>query len=232
MIKFINLFIFTLSVLCTSCKTLSFTEFRPTGKIANSLPALESVIDIRSLENAYSLGSTVSSGIATSNKVYGSYVTVGSVSSVSYADKRVQDAITLFEREVKDNLTDPEGDKSGYIAFKISNGGGRESGYGLAFLSGLTCGVLNLCGMSFYNIKTKIEIEVEILDSNQNIISRYVGLGYQKSPIALWRGYNPQDAYRKSNIEALKKAMNDVKEKISAEYEFLNDKLTNSEKTK
>lgn len=211
----------------TSCKTLYISDLKPANKNSNTLQTLEPLVDIRSLASAYSLGTTSSYGNAYTTPIFGTYITTGSSSSTSYADIRIQDAIVLFDREVKDNIANSLGEKYGYVTFKITTGGGRVSD-GLSYVSGLMLGIPNLFGMSFGNAKTSLEIEVEVLDSKKNAIGRYSAIGYAKEPIAMWRGYNQQTALRKSNIEAIKMAMTAIKNKINSEYKTLNKKLLES----
>jgi len=98
-----------------SCKTTAFqfSSLQPEGRISKKLPTLEPVTHIASLESAYSKAQTGMGG--------GGVTSVGIAATGVYADKRVNDALIIFERDVKDNITNYIGDKKGSISFKISN---------------------------------------------------------------------------------------------------------------
>lgn len=211
--------IFKLFLICagllSACRSLSFEEFRSEDHNSQLLPALHIAIDTLSFETFYWNDPTA----------HPYPEDVSGLQKFRYVrDIRVQDAIVLFERDVKDNLTDPLGSKYGYITCKIVTGECRYSAVN-ALLSLATLFIPNLFGLPFNNHMTHIELEVEIYDVRENMVARYDATGYSKVPIALWRGYSTSDAFRLSNMNAFKQAMSDIKRKIAEDYQEINQKL-------
>jgi hypothetical protein len=209
--------IFLSVILLTNCKSLKFSDLRPTGEIKNKLPALEPQINIRSLESTYSLGTTNSRGTAytQASPLINGFVSVGNGSSTSYADPRVQDAITLFERDIKDNITNSLGKNVGYITFNIAAGTSRSKFMiGNFVISAVTGWLPYLCGMTLSQGITTLDIEVEVKDNSGNTVGRYNAFSSVKKPVALWRGYSKADAIRLSNIECVKDCLNQIKTQI------------------
>lgn len=206
-----------ISILLTACRSIPFEEFRSEVRNPQLLPALHIAIDSLSLETFYWHDQTTYDYIDDEwhTQLY-KYPYV--------RDIRVQDAIMLFERDVKDNLTNPRGNKYGYITCKIVTGECRYSAVN-ALLSLATLFIPNLFGLPFNNHMTHLEIEVEVYDTRENLVARYDATGYSKVPIALWRGYRTSDAYRLSNMKAFKLALEDIKKKIAQDFEEINQKL-------
>lgn len=212
-LRFISICIFLLP----ACRSLSFEEFRSEARNPQLLPALQIAMDTLSFESFYWNDPT------TNHYPYEDFDM--QLQTYRYArDIRVQDVIILFERDVKDNLTDPKGKKYGYITCKIITGECRYSAVN-ALLSLATLFIPNLFGLPFNNHMTHLELEVEIYDIRENMVARYAATGYSKIPIALWRGYRTSDAFRLSNMRAFKQAMNDIKMKIAEDYKEINQKL-------
>lgn len=233
--KFLPLLGFIL--LLSSCATLTMADLKPYNKNRELLPALEPRIDVASFETAYSLGysKSTTSGYATTtetvntskNTTYKVGEVVGNAvtDNIMGRDPRVQDAITLFDREVKNNICNPYGDNTGYILCKVAVSKVRRSGYGWTLLSAVTLLVPNLLGMPFGTYKTALDVEVEIYGLKNNLIGRYNAQAYDKTWIALYYGYSPMGpsevatpAARISGINAFKEAMNDIKGQIENDY--------------
>ena len=231
----------TAILLCaTSCKTVQISDLKPKGQIQNLLPALEPKVDKESLESAYSsvISSTRTAG-AGSSLLEPTTISIGIggflSGSVVKKDKRIQEAITLFEREVKDNLTNPIGEKQGSIVCKVVSADTRSSKWALMIPSVLTLGILNVFGMPFHYFKTEIELEVEIKDLENNTVVRYESYGKGEVPIAFYYGYygtlsgnndtKSNQAARKSNINAFKTAMKEIKNQINRDYSKIISKL-------
>jgi hypothetical protein len=224
-----------------SCKTIQFSDLKPKGAIDNPLLSLEPKIDLGSLQSAYSLGSTSSSGGGSAYGTRGlnnSVIGVASYygTSTSYADKRIQDAIVIFEREVRNNITNGEEKYLGSAICKITTGETKMKDIVFYTLSLLTLTVPNWLGMPMLSYETELELEVEIKNCNNNTIGRYQGYGIKKTLVAFYYGYSGGGAFqvtgnesaaRKSNIDAFKMAMNEIKLKISNDSKKLNNLLSN-----
>ena len=213
---------FVLVFLFTSCKTIYLSELKPYPKNTKLLPALEPIVDIESLESAYSSGSSVVEVSTYNSRPSNStYLGIGNSTSTIYKDKRVHDAITIFERDVTENITNPFGEKKGSITCRIVAGDQSMKDnwvWGTAF----TLFTLNLLGIPYYSSVTDIDVEVEIYSKNNDLIGKYTATGHSKVWVALYWGYNESSASRKSAYTALKMALNEMKLKIQDD----NDRLT------
>ena len=214
---FTSLFVLSLLMPIQSCKTVKFKDLEPVGKNEHILPALEIGVDGNSLESSFSRGITHSE-FSTTSFGHKTSFGFGSGTSTHYADARVRDINTIFDREVKNNITNPFTDKKGTITCNIVAGGGGMRGYGYQFFSGLTLFVFNLFGMPCAISKTSLEIEVEIHNLNKKLIGRYTSRSSQKEIIALYYGYNWGSGNRITAINAFKKCMADIKHQIDLDY--------------
>lgn len=215
--KKLNFLVVTV-VLFSSCLTIKTSDLRPLNKNSSLLPALDPKPDIGSFESVFSIGKSV--GFSSSL----SRTTALNVSTLK-RDARVQDVITIFDREVKDNITQQFGDKKGYIVCKIVSGNLRGGGYGWAILSGMTFLVPNLFGMPFYTYTTSLDVEVEIFDLSNKLIAKYDAQCSNKVKVTLYNGYDGfgehSSAARISSINAFKGAMEDIKSKIEKDSNIL-----------
>lgn len=205
------------SLFINGCRTIAFDEFRPEMPNSRLLPSLHVHIDTLSLESFYWNDQST-------HAFFDDHLNPPPFRHRYIRDIRVQDAITLFERDVKDNLTNPIGHKFGFITCKVVTGECRYSAVN-TFVSVATLFIPNIFGMPFNSHMTHLELEVEVYDSRQHLLGRYAATGSSKVPIALWRGYRTADAYRLSNIKAFKAAMRRIKEKIAKDYEAINQEL-------
>ena len=214
---------FILISLFTSCKSIYLSELKPSPKNTKLLPALEPQVDIMSLETAYSTG--IVEVLAYDSRLSNTYfLGIGNSTSTIYKDKRVQDAITIFKRDVTDNITTPFGEKKGSITCRVV--AGEESMkdpwmWGTAF----SLFTLNLLGIPLYSSVTNLDVEVEIYNNKNNLIGKYSATGYSKIWVALYWGYDSFSASRKSAYTAFKMALNDIKLKIQDDNDRLRQEL-------
>ena len=203
----------------TSCATFKMSDLKPYPKNKNLLPALEPRVDVSSIESAFTLGTSLGATTGYANKLGKNSVLGTAITSTEISkDPRVQDAITIFDRDVKDNITNPYGDRKGYILCKIA-AGENSSGYGWAFMSGFTLGFANLLGMPISHWVTTLDVEVEIYNLSETLIRRYNAQCRHETWNALYYGYglNMVAAKRKAGLEAFKCSMNKIKKQIESE---------------
>lgn len=230
---FLKIFII---VLISSCRTIEISDLKPVNKNSVLIPNLEPQIDLYSFQSAYSLGSSNSTGFSggsingTSNGIVSSGYFLGQ--STFKTDKRIQDVLTVYERDVKDNICQYNGEKKGYIICKIPFVKRKAKNWGLMIFPN-TLGIYSFLGIPLYYHQTETEIEVEIQDLNKKSIARYTGYGVAKVPVAMYYGYyapiknetGNEGGVRKSNILAVKMALNEIKQKIQNDNINLIDKL-------
>ena len=134
------------------------------------------------------------------------------------------DRMKLFTKEVEDNLTDPYGDKYGYIVMK-QNIIKVNMGIGWALLQGFTGAVPLLFGVPAGGFKYTLEIELRFMDSQNKLIGKYSAIGKGSAKTALYWGYSGQNAIRKSYVDAINDAFNQIRPQIQADANRLNEKL-------
>lgn len=118
------LFLLITLAVFSSCKVIApdYSSLRQQTKLQTMLPPLKPIIDMQSLENAYSSGMVVTAGRAYSRaNTFGGVSTSGLSTSTYQADPKVQDVAQLFEKEVKNNISNFIGEQKGSIRLKIMN---------------------------------------------------------------------------------------------------------------
>jgi hypothetical protein len=230
--------IFGLGILLfmASCRTIRVSDLQPGSPLSQTLPTLEPQIDMNSFHMAYTFGSTLGLGMQDG---WGPppypepwLGTFGGM--VALPDRRIQDARVLFDREVRENITDRGRDYKGFLVCRIPFGETRVGGWGWLVLSSLTLTVPNWFGMPFYNYRTELQLEVEVRNCKDELLGIYSGYGLGRTPVALWHGYasgsynfvtGHEPAARKSNIDAFKLAMEEVKLGLQRDARFLRAEL-------
>jgi len=231
MTKDLILFVALTASLC-SCKTLQVSDLRPPNPTNPKLPALTAKIDVQSLQNSYSSGSTISQGIGVGVPVGGIAIGTFAGSSISFPDKRQQDIVTLFERDVNDNICLGNHTK-GSIELKITFSHTKEGGFEYLAPAILTAGLAWAFGMPMNTVTQTLELQVEIKNSQNMTIGKYVSNAKAKTKVAAYSGYKKGDAPymvqasvgRKANIDAYNIAMKEIKNKIQADYSKLINEL-------
>jgi len=140
------------------------------------------------------------------------------------------DQMKLFSKEVEENLTDPYGDKYGYIIMK-QNLIKWKMGIGWALLQGFTAAVPGLFGVPYGGTKYEYEVEFRIMDSQNRLIGKYSAIGKGSAKVALYWGYSGQNAGRKAYVDALNDAFDKIRPQIQADAARLNEKLLASGKS-
>ena len=195
------------------CRTVSYAEMSPTGRIARLLPPLEARIDIPSLEGVF--GATI---------VSGSLSDFGYYESVSYANPLVQDMITLYDRDMR-NIAEEYGPACGLAVCRLVDGKVSGGGFGWAYLSGLTLFIPNLLGVPIAYAKASMQLEMSIFTTRGALVGMYTSeYNRERVPVALYYGYG-SDASLKVAIDAFKACMTDIKGQIEADFNRLNGAL-------
>lgn len=211
---------------------------RPKEPIEQRIPALEVLIDERSLESAFSLGRTKGEGLGYTTGLLGGLVSVATLRSQGFRDKRIQDAVVIFDREVSNNICEPEGEKYGYVICRIANRD-ASTGWGWFVVSALTAFTINLFGFPAASQSAELDVEVEIQDSKHNRIGRYSAVVKNTRYAAFYWGYSgigslnadrDTEISRVVNAEALRKALQEIKSQINREAMKIRMRLTEAGK--
>jgi hypothetical protein len=138
-----------------------------------------------------------------------------------------EDRMKLFSKEVEENLTDPYGDKYGSIVMKqnMITQKPRMFWPGAILLS-----IPTLLGAPMARPLEEIEVEFRIMDSQNRLIGKYSAIGRASNPIAMYWGYSSMNAWRKTYVDAINKAFDQIRPQILADANRLNQKLKESGK--
>ncbi len=208
-----------------SCKTIQISDLRPLNPINPKLPMLVPKIDVKTLQNSYSSGSSDATG-------FGSAVAVGTISigsfassNISFPDKRQKDIVNLFERDVVDNICSGNESK-GSVELKITFSNTKEGGMGYLLPAIVTGGIAWAFGMPMNTVTQELELQVEIKNPANSRVGRYTASGKAKINVAAYGGYKKRDGPymaqasvgRKANINAYNEAMKIIKSQIQTDY--------------
>lgn len=218
------------------------------------LPAMEALVDVYNLENTYERGAIVtktqgygSGSITTSGHMnasinhspYSNYTSVSgfyrergdiSLSSSSEArttyedDIRVHDVIRIFEKEVEENMTNPYGEKKGFIMLRL---GYRETKYSYLhpIASILTLFTINFFGFPSDKVTESLEVEVRIMDKERNLIKKYYVHAKNECICAFWYGYHYKNFERKIAADNIKEALEKIRVQIGRDAAEIKAKL-------
>lgn len=234
-----KIYIFALlTITLSSCRAIQIADLQPEIDNTELLPNLEPQIDFYSFQSAYSFSTSsyqiISTGLpGEANNGIISVHSFGGSGGV-YGNRRTEDVVTLYKRDVEGNICDISGEKAGYIVCKIPVEVSQNKGRFLyVFPHCATLGLSSLLGIPTFFYQTELELEIEILNLDRERIARYTAYGKGRVPSALYWGYriptlyktNKESGVRKANIDAFKMAMKEVKEKINTDYDMLFEKL-------
>lgn len=231
------------SLLLTGCCSLELADINPANAPnAQLIPYVTPVLDQNNIQRTYTSGTTTTTGrqnslwgsvggavgsvVASSFGVGRAYSlastigaqTVGSKSDTTFnSDKRVEDVANIFLKEVNDNIADlstaKNGKGYGTIALDI-NAAVCGEGSVWPVVSKLTLGTLNLFGMPYSYRSEQIDVSVCIYDAKGDLIKRYVTSAGDKVWVALYYGYDDDEALRLAAASALKQALAAIRQRI------------------
>jgi hypothetical protein len=201
----------------SACKSVHVSEFNTQSKGTSLLPAMHFMHDAATFESAFSRaviqtqGNT--NGILLPQQPLLFDTRSFSARTIQQNDRRFQDVITIFEREMHAGLFAELGEPKGTVLLKLPVVESRIYRWGLLVPHALTFGLASLTGLPFYHFETAMEVEVEVYDRENKLIKRYRGQGMHSEPIALYRymathlGDGQQSGVRITNMRAFRQAL-------------------------
>ena len=191
---------------CTLPITYNDTH-QPKNQNANLLPAMHTKVNTSNLKAAFT---DISEDTKKPKR--------------DFRDIMVDDAVNIFEREVKENITIGEGNKQGYISFRIQYIELDES-LPIRAVSVGTLGLLNLLGFPADKFTQTMEVEVEIMNLKGGVIKRYTQTIKTSEYRALYWGYKRPNINRKLSAENIKQALKLISAKINTDAEYIKTQL-------
>ena len=213
--------------LLTNCKNITHQDYILDVNNQTKLPALEAVIDTTNLENVFSLGGFVANANNMGATNRNGWVQASAIAGTSFRDPRMQDTMTLFDDFVKNKVTNPYGEKKGYMVLNIGyrNTIDHYENIATAWLSIISLGTLNLLGFPFGVDEDEMKISVEILNSKRELVKRYTSVQSDTEWAAAYWGYNVPKIGRKITIENVKNALEEIGNQISNDAYEINKRL-------
>lgn len=213
----VSVFTFIMIIL-PGCKSYDMKLLHPDKKINKPLPPLVAEIDIKNLEIAFISGLLPRKPDSHKKNSGSRDTAAGNKQVQNFKDKRIQDAIIVFKREIENNICEPSGHKKyGYAVCRINN---RVESSGYWYLVSIpSVGIINFLGLPGDSWSVVMDVEIEILDSQRNRISRYSAIAEDTEYAAMYWGYsqskNPNsNISRVANTKALLNALKDIKRQI------------------
>jgi hypothetical protein len=184
------------------------------------LPALLLDLNQEGIASAYN-----SSIIHSSTNYYNNDFSEELVSTTSFGDKKVTDLYNLIEQYHKTYLCDESDSVMGRIQMNLLF---YDYDYQLTagfYINVFTLGVGYLLGIPADKATTIVELTANIYDLNQNPVAVYSGFGKEVKRNGL---YYRKKSQRFQNLDALKKAIYEINDQITANYDMIVLKLHNS----
>lgn len=244
--KTINLYVYAICLIvlfCSGCRSISIRDINPEkAPNAKLLPYLEPIVDVDNLQTIYTTGTlsttgesySSGSGYAYGNRVGGfsnasgfySGTTTENYNTTFHSDERVSDAVSIFSKEVKQNIVDTSGisNPRGYITLRL-NSRVEDKSILMAVLNGLTLCTLNLIGVPNNYRSEELDIDVSIYNKQKTLIKEYTVIAKDTELRALYYGYTKSTASRKAAAWALKRALKEIREQINRDRDELVSKL-------
>lgn len=204
-------------IFLVSCQTLKVSDFPQGTAIESRLPALEPVFDYHSFQAAYPDYYESNSGFGV--RVTDDFTIFNGTNRgrpVSNETK-AYDAVHLFEKEIRDNISQSTGKIYGSAVCKVGFGSSSSKWQNQA-ISVATLGIANLFGYPFTVLKDELEVIVEIRDAENYIIGRFSAIGAGEGKVTLYKG---DGANRLAHARAFNHAMEQIKDKISYDHQEL-----------
>lgn len=138
-------------------------------------------------------------------------------------DDRIADALSIFNKEVRENIIEQTGDKKGIITMRINYGNTTHNKFyqitpGLIYIP-------TVLGVPFDSAEQTLDIEVLIQNTHKDVIKRYTANSSDTVYAALYWGYDNKDIDRKVAAENLKKALENIRHQINNDAPEIRSKL-------
>lgn len=138
-----------------------------------------------------------------------------------------EDPQKLFNNEMQRNVLEPADstESFGYAKLQITKAEVIRKGKGFQILQMLTFLTPSLLGMPLEYYCTDIQAEVQIMDTQGNVLATYTGTGQSNVRVAMYHGYSQSKAPRLADIEALREALSQIRPQLETDADMLRGKL-------
>ncbi|HEX8348476.1 MAG TPA: hypothetical protein VF598_00815 [Hymenobacter sp.] len=137
-----------------------------------------------------------------------------------------EDPLRLFQREVSQNLMEPEDSaKFGYAKLIVTSATANRKGKGLQALQMITLMAPSLLGVPLERYEATVRAQVQVISSQGKVLGSYSGVGISNIRVAMYHGYSQTSAGRLADIEALRQALNQIRPQLEANSDSLRAEL-------
>lgn len=217
------LLLWSVMLVLSACKSVTFNDLKLYAPNRDLLPPLKAEVDKDSIKDSFDTmiqGSSAGGGFESDDWS----VSGDSYTFVKKKDSRTRDMITLFERNVE-NISQVYGARKGSIKMRFTNSRIYASGYYYTVPSWISIYSLNLLGFPYGYKNTDLEVEVSIFNTNGDLIWKTTQTGNGEEMVAMYYGYNEEEALVMSSIKALKDALRKVNLNIANDFGKINSSL-------
>ena len=181
--------------LFTGCKSFDPKFLSPTGNPFNpKLPSMERYIE----NNLVAIVTTTGQSVGASP----------------------QDVLTLFDREVSEIMTNPYGDKKGFLLLKVNTIENKLSVWQW-IVSGTLMFTPTLLGLPLFSTKAVVEIQIDVMNNNRTLIGSYKGSSEKRMKSGLYIKDSYRELSRVCYLLAVKQAIEDAKSKMTPDLNRL-----------
>ena len=146
--------------------------------------------------------------------------TMEQTSTTMISDVKAMDAIRFLEFYLQEQLIAPGDETSGVVEMSIIYYNSRSRANLGTALTVLTLGLGALFGIPFSTGITDVEVQATFFDDSNQLVTSHRGMGRAKVLETL---YNINSSKRNQHQKAIKKALNDVNEKIMADPKLVQE---------
>lgn len=217
------LLLWSVMLVLSACKSVTFNDLKLYAPNRDLLPPLKAEVDKDSIKDSFDTmiqGSSAGGGFESDDWS----VSGDSYTFVKKKDSRTRDMITLFERNVE-NISQVYGARKGSIKMRFTNSRIYASGYYYTVPSWISIYSLNLLGFPYGYKNTDLEVDVSIFNTNGDLIWKTTQTGNGEEMVAMYYGYNEEEALVMSSIKALKDALRKVNLNIANDFGKINSSL-------
>lgn len=211
------LMLWSVVLVLSACKSVSFNDLTMRVPNPQLLPPLKAEVDQASIKDSFDTtitGSSAGSGLGSEDwRVSGESYTF-----VKKKDSRTRDMITLFDRNVE-NISQVYGERKGSIKMRFTNSRIYSSGLYYTVPSWVSLYSLNLLGFPYGYKNTDLEVEVSIFNKQGDLVWKDTKTGNGEEIVAMYYGYNEEEALVLSSIRALKDALRKINLDIANDFE-------------
>ena len=126
------------------------------------------------------------------------------------------DVRALFEREIREVLTEPYGKPQGFLVLRTRRVTAR-AGLGYALVSGLTMRGLNLFGFPWAKHQYVVDVQLKVRNLRRELVGTYRGQGQARTPGGLYSSTNYAQPDRVLYLQCVRQGFDQLMPQLRAD---------------